>query len=316
MRKKDSSQKLFFEELKKEFPANHNMARWLGETLSLDLSNAYRRIRGEHALQFDELHALARHFPQALGVLTRNWSGQNASWFEPLPLDSWAGIHQYLGIILQILKISRQKGHRVMHFTREIPLYLLCYDPRLLKAILAVNKADQFSWQHRTPEPIVRLLREVREEYQQSLSMEIWHQSVLDNFQSVLSRKAITGELSRHIHQIILGILKSAIADLEANFPPALKLYITNCELMDECLFSSRDLPKLRSYLLHRRVELSNSGKEWLNMKTNWHNQLNHSLEISGSSAAARELFFNTLHERLIRWMAGRSEERDSLTDF
>src|ERR1043166_6650675 len=59
-------QTAFFTYLKNKLPAHLSLVDEVAELLNISIDSAYRRIRGENTLRFDEIQLLAKHFSVSL----------------------------------------------------------------------------------------------------------------------------------------------------------------------------------------------------------------------------------------------------------
>src|SRR5215467_7359054 len=56
----------FFKYLKDKLPAHISLVDDVAELLNISIDSAYRRIRGENTLRFDEIQLLAKHYGVSL----------------------------------------------------------------------------------------------------------------------------------------------------------------------------------------------------------------------------------------------------------
>ena len=57
-----SVQQIFFQHVKDHLPAHLSLVDEIAELLNISIDSAYRRIRGEKAISFEELRTLCSHF--------------------------------------------------------------------------------------------------------------------------------------------------------------------------------------------------------------------------------------------------------------
>src|SRR6266436_1535345 len=62
----DDLQKQFFQQLKSRWPQHMSLADEIAELLNISNDSAYRRIRGEKPIAFEELQKLCGHFKISL----------------------------------------------------------------------------------------------------------------------------------------------------------------------------------------------------------------------------------------------------------
>src|ERR1041385_1154234 len=61
-----NQQTAFFKYLKDSLPAHISLVDEIAELLNISIDSAYRRIRGENTLRFDEIELLAKHYSVSL----------------------------------------------------------------------------------------------------------------------------------------------------------------------------------------------------------------------------------------------------------
>src|SRR5579871_2321816 len=69
MENTDSGQQVFFQHIKNNLPQHLSLVDEIADLLNISTDSAYRRIRGEKPVSFDELRTLCSHFKVSLDQL-------------------------------------------------------------------------------------------------------------------------------------------------------------------------------------------------------------------------------------------------------
>jgi len=116
-------QQAVFQQIKDKLPSSHSFVHEISETLDISYDSAYRRIRGEKALTFEELYKISTHFRISLDTLF-NVETDNVI-FNCLPLtpDKFE-VKDWLNFILQNLSLVVQaKEKEIIYSAADIPMF-------------------------------------------------------------------------------------------------------------------------------------------------------------------------------------------------
>jgi len=181
----ENAQILFFRHIKELLPAHLSMVDEIAGLLEISNDSAYRRIRGEKPISFEELQRLCGHFKISLDqflhlesdsiIFTSKIAGEGAFNYE-----------QYLLDILQNLRLINSFPAKEMYYlNKDIPIFHHFYFPELaafksffwMKTILHYPQyANQtFRLDHFLNEKVVQLGRQLSEAYYALPSQEIWN---------------------------------------------------------------------------------------------------------------------------------------------
>jgi len=75
-----------FEQIKEKIPSSHSFVHEISDLLGISYDSAYRRVRGDKEITFEELYKLATRFNLSLDSIL-NVKNQNVI-FNCIPLDS------------------------------------------------------------------------------------------------------------------------------------------------------------------------------------------------------------------------------------
>jgi hypothetical protein len=124
-------QSLFFKHVKAALPANISLADDVAEALNISADSAYRRIRGEKALTFDEIKTLSIRYHISLDQVMHIDS--DSTIFHGRNLDNEQfDFGYYLGEILAGLQqINAAKERKMYYEAKDIPIFYHFQFPEL-----------------------------------------------------------------------------------------------------------------------------------------------------------------------------------------
>jgi len=321
----NSVQQNFFQHVKENLPPHLSLVDEVAELLNISNDSAYRRIRGEKAISFEEIRTLCSHFRISLDKLfhletdTLLFEGKfiNHANFD---------FDGYLQSLLQLLTYCHSFEKReILFMSKDVPIFHLFAFPELaafksffwMKTILQYPPhyrkrfvVDEFS-------PATRLIcTKLVEEYNKIPSQEIWHvESIHATIRQIEYYKdtglfasdddlatvyACLQKMIDHIEaQAEQGVKFSIKAPHPGNGTP-FKLYINEFVLGDN------------TYLLHlddsRMVVLNHAVLNTIRTKDvnftqytvdHFQNIIRRSTQISGVGEKERSKFFNILREKV-----------------
>ena len=114
MQQISAKQKVLLETLSCHLPpGTKNLAKWLGEVLSIDSSNSYRRLRGETELSFSELGQITKDFPQLPLLLERMWNTERRTSADLYDMNNWSHVQAYLRRLIGSIYQAAETGKAV-----------------------------------------------------------------------------------------------------------------------------------------------------------------------------------------------------------
>ena len=120
-----------FQHIRSVLPANLSLADELADILDISMDSAYRRIRGEKAMDIEELASVCRHFKisidQVLNLNTNNTVFSGA-YIEPGKFDVMEWMDMQLKLMQQMVSF---KDKEVYYFSKDIPVWYLYMFPNL-----------------------------------------------------------------------------------------------------------------------------------------------------------------------------------------
>lgn len=124
-------QQSLFQHVRTVLPPNLSLADELADILNISMDSAYRRIRGEKAMDIEELATICRHFrislDQVLNVNTNNTVFSGA-YIEPGKFDVMEWMDMQLKLMQQTASLKEKE---VYYFSKDLPVWYLYMFPNL-----------------------------------------------------------------------------------------------------------------------------------------------------------------------------------------
>lgn len=179
----------FFQLVKERIDPNISFVDEVADMLELSTDSAYRRMRGETSLTFEELALLSKRFNISVDSLMESETNELTFQFQPLKEDGFNFI-EYLKYIEQNMKlIEAEEDKEVIYIANEIPLFHLLHVPEVAsfklffwqKTILDFSQfRDQRFKLGKVDEQVNELSRSLRDLYCRIPSTEIYHSETVD----------------------------------------------------------------------------------------------------------------------------------------
>ena len=122
----------FFQIIKNKIPSNISLVNSLADLLNVSTDSAYRRIRGQKELSFDEIKTLCLHFGISLDALFFDTPDIVPFHYKPFNKEI-NSFEQYLESVAIILESTFQYKDKKIYFEgKDIPLANLVYFPEVI----------------------------------------------------------------------------------------------------------------------------------------------------------------------------------------
>jgi len=181
----ENAQVLFFQHIKSMLPPQLALVDKIGELLAISNDSAYRRIRGEKPIAFEELQKLCYYFKISLDQFLHLqndsviFSGQNVD-------SSLFDYDKYLAGVLQNLQMMNSFESKEMYYlNKDIPFFHHFHFPELaafksffwMKTVLHYPAFSnrQFRLDQCVTDNIIQTGRKISEAYYSLPSQEIWN---------------------------------------------------------------------------------------------------------------------------------------------
>ena len=123
MEKVPDFQKTLFEQIRERLPTDASFVHEIAELLSISYDSAYRRIRGEKALDIQDLYILADSYSLSIDTLFRRHGNKIVFDYFTLEPDK-LGLKEWLGLILSdTKKISQASEKKIIYAAKDPPVF-------------------------------------------------------------------------------------------------------------------------------------------------------------------------------------------------
>lgn len=321
-----NTQILFFQQIRSVLPAHISFVDEVAELLNISNDSAYRRIRAEKAISFDELQVLCSHFKISLDHFLHLQSDAiifsgNAN------TDSENRFDDYLKNVLQQFQRMNSFANRHLHvLMKDIPPFVYFQIPELarfkfyfwMKSILHDEslKKVKFSLDDPRYEAYLPVSKKIIESYNTIPVTEIWNiESINSSLRQIdfyrqsgmyKSKNEIgllyekLEELINHIEQQAEMGLKFLIGTEPSSKSSAYNMFVNELILGDNTYLAELDNMRY-TFLNHSVLYFVVTTNEQFNnaMFNNLDNLAKKSTQVSSIGEKERVRFFNRLREQI-----------------
>jgi len=318
---KNETQVRLFERIQKELPGSSYLAKIIAEMFGIGIDAAYRRIRGEKLLNFEETEKLCKHFGISLDTL---FYGTDTKQYRFIP-DDLKNIKNYFATALQMSAIT-ERVHRIpdceiILSAADIPAYHFV-------AYKELTFFNIFSWHKNVydiPENyedfvnqldvnvITEVCSSIYDNYKKIPSTEIWTDQTIDSTLKLLQLHFELDHFSNHNNLLIIcNQLLELVHKLqewikrgrkgEANIP--FYFYVNQIDIGNTLIFMKNQIRNrciVRLFTING-IEISDERfcmevNEWLE------SLIKHSILISGTSSKERFVFLTAQKQKITEFI-------------
>jgi hypothetical protein len=311
--------------LKAQLPPHISLVDEISNLLSISNDSAYRRIRGEKPMSFEELKVLCSHYKISLDQLLHLET--NSILFTGRTADAENfSFELYLESILQNLRLMNSFENREMlYLNKDVPIFHHFNYPELaafksffwMKTILQYPQfsKSQFSINDYI-EPVQRTGKKIVEEYLKIPSQEIWNvESINSTIRQIEYYKDTKVFSSKDDVLCIYNALEKTIAHIEkqaevgyklgiddhkVSYKAAYNIYINEFILGDNTILALLNGTKI-AFINHSTINyvMTKDGTFCNYIHQHFQNIIRKSSLISTVGEKERSRFFNTIHEKI-----------------
>ena len=319
---KNNYQKLFFDKIKNSMGSNVNLVYEIAELLGISNDAAYRRLRGEKLLDFNEIITLCNHFKVGMDEFING--NLNEIRFNYMPLqdnfkDNYMVYIRSLRDYLKMIVEHKSSVKNIYFAATDIPIFHVCKFPEL-KAFkiytwqkqFGENYDDKFSFENILTEEMISIFDEISELYDRIDSVEVWTYNTIDSYLKLIQYFYDIDSFKSEKDVLI-------ILDKLANLVYILKRYgETGCKINHESknqfsLFLSEEIA-LENNLIYAETDevnisfiklysintINTTNALFCNGTKTWFNSvINKSTLISGVSQKQFVLFFKEITQKI-----------------
>jgi len=115
----------FFQQIKDQLADHISLVDELADTLEISNDSAYRRIRGETSLTFEEIGVLATKYGISLDGLTNSSSDLVAFRYKPLDEETFSFEDYMLSVLEDLQRIDAFEDKEMIYIANDIPFFQL-----------------------------------------------------------------------------------------------------------------------------------------------------------------------------------------------
>jgi hypothetical protein len=320
-----SVQQLFFHHIKSHLPPHLSLVDEVAGLLDISNDSAYRRIRGEKTISFEEVRTLCAHFRISLDQLFHLQTDTllfEGKFINQTNFDFGGYLQDLLKLLLDTQSFQKKE---ILFMSKDLSIFHLFYFPELtafksffwMKTILNYPSpgkkrfaADEF------PPATQTMCTKIIETYNKIPSQEIWHVDCIDAtirqieyyrdtklFASDQDLAAIYDGLQKtvdHLEAQAEQGCKFSLHTPNAGTGAAFKLYVNEFVVGDNTYLVRLDDGRMvvlnHAVLNTIRTKDANFTK---GTEEHFQNIIRRSAQISGVGEKERSKFFNTLREKI-----------------
>jgi len=309
---------------KNKLPDPKEAAKVLSETLHISLDSAYRRMRGDTALSFDEGVQLMRWSGLSTGALTGGSKNQ-IPFFRNGAIDSLEKLEQvYEANAHHINQINNDRG-QMYYLAKDVPIFYNFLFPSIarFKTFVWIRSLYNFKDQPKdvfdsnsSYNQLAQVGQQMAMSYQKIPSVEFWTDSTISSMlkqvryfyemgaiKSVQVAEELLDDFRRLIDLIILQAelgLKVNPTTLEPIPNASFTLYYHELLVMDNSVLGIGEERKLYFAPYSGLNYLSTTDPSYCDEILKWcKDQMNNSVQISESGNKERVRFHHRMHQQI-----------------
>jgi hypothetical protein len=113
----------FLRKIKSQLPLHLSLVDAVAELLHISNDSAYRRLRGEKPLTFDEIHLLADHYNISLDSFLHLKRDSFVFWGKNIERDHFDFENYLLGIVKQLEFFLQATNRNLFYLNKDIPIF-------------------------------------------------------------------------------------------------------------------------------------------------------------------------------------------------
>jgi hypothetical protein len=322
----------FFQKIKPGIPHYTSLAAEVATALQISVDSAYRRIRGEKLLNFNEISLVCQFFNVSMDeFLCLN---TNSILFQSSPkrAEEDALMHWLEDLYGQLHFINSHPRRHLYFLINDLPPFHHFYHPLLasfkiffwMRSILPLGLLDQEKFNHTKNylSSYETMIQKIVRAYTRIPSTELWNKDALnttirqiESYQDMglMADKDITRQVYSSLLEVIDHLEKMAIQGKKSVLgqEPSLEsatytLYLNDIVSGDNTVMAEIGEAKI-TYLNHSVLYFVGSKDRDFNESTfrNMENLIKKSSLLSGSGEKERTLVFNKLRKKVLAKMEG-----------
>jgi hypothetical protein len=320
-------QQTFFQHIKSRLPAHLALVDEVAELLNISNDSAYRRIRGEKPLSFEEVQKLCRQFQISLDHVLNINSTSTVFYGSWVDKESFDFDKYLLDMLHQLQAMQKSPGCRMYYEAKDIPPFHHFQFPELaafkyffwMRTILQYADYNKICFEeHPLSEALHKTGKEIIDTYNKIPSIEIWGVETLNSSlrqiefykdSGVFKKKDTVMNLYNQLEKLILHIEEQAEKGVKfryghdaGNGLADYQLFFNEVILGHNTILAEAGVERtvfinhgVLNYMITRDKRFCDYTKQSLE------NIMRKSSLISSVSEKERNRFFNVLKEKINR---------------
>ncbi|MFH1159535.1 MAG: helix-turn-helix transcriptional regulator [bacterium] len=317
-------QEALFQIIKEKLPTHVSFVHELSELLGVSYDSAYRRIRGEKELSFEELRILSDHFRISLDTLF-NVNSQNILFNSMAIGEQGFSFGQWLqAILVETKDIHSCKQKEIIYSAKDIPIFHFFEFPDLFafksyfwnKVLFSTPGYEQKKFTFEVDEQAMGLVRMILSTYNRIPTIELWNEETFNslirqiefcNVCGYFSTKGDAlkvlngvGTMVSHLEQQAAAGFRFLHGESPEGVEGSYRLYCNEVLLGDNTIFVLKD-GRTKTFLTYNVINLLVTENPMFckQIESSLRNLTKKSTLISSSSEKERQRFFHILTSKI-----------------
>ena len=318
-------QQIFFLQIKSLVPSNISMVDDVAGLLEISNDSAYRRIRGEKALSFEEMQRLSKHYHVSLDQIMNLESGSITFFGSPVEPEHFNYENYLKDMLLSMQAINSAKEKRLFYEAKDMPIFYYFQFTELaafkyffwMKSVLSYPEYAKMQFEDHELSKILQVTGlDIIRTYNQVPSIEIWGAESINatlsqleyyKYAGVFRKKETIENLYDQLESLVMHIKDQAecgekylIIEEPKGNTTNYQLYFNELFLGHNSILSETD-GLLTTFLNYSVLNyISTNDERFCNyIKKSFENTTKKSLLISTVSEKERSRFFNLLMNKI-----------------
>jgi hypothetical protein len=209
-----STQSQFLNAIIKLIPKEFHPTHWLSDTLGINHSSAFKKLKGITSLSWTDIDLICRALPEATHLLPESLGSGMGFGGQLNSFESQQDLVPYFNQTTRLLQTARRAQHELRYVGRDLTFFFFLSRPELLSFKIAI-------WSHRLfthgVEPlsleVLRKSQQLFEVYKHINSKELWFEQGMVNFTAQLRIAVLGGFVEERLAHEICQVAHLALCD-------------------------------------------------------------------------------------------------------
>ena len=320
-------QQVFFQRIKSLVPANISVVDDIAGLLNISNDSAYRRIRGDKALSFEEIQKLSRHYHISLDQMMNLDSNSIVFFGNPVEPDNFSYENYLKEMLFGMQAINASKQKLLYYEAKDMPIFYYFQFAELaafkyffwMKSVLSYPQYAKMQFEdHELSNVLQNTGLEIIRTYNQVPSIEIWGKESINatirqleyyKYAGVFKKQETIEKLYDQLLILVKHIKDQAecgekylISEEPKGMNSNYQLFYNELFLGHNSILTDTD-GVLTTFLNYGVLNYIRTRDERFSIYTrkSFENTIKKSLPISTVSEKERNSFFNYLIERVLK---------------